>query len=675
MLDRLSSGEVLNTAEHGRDDKPHVLHRDYETRGVLVLGKVGAHRYAADRQTAVLCCAYAVDNEPVKLWTPVDAVPLEFHEAANNPNWIAVAHNAPFEMAIEQHILGPRFGWPPLSIERQRCTMAMALALSLPARLENVARALELRHQKDAVGHRLMLMMAKPRKAHKDEDPDRTHWFEDPDRLGRLYEYCQADVETERELFARLRPLSPSEQALWVLDATINQRGFCVDRSLAEAARRIAQAAAPEIDGALAEVTGGAVTAVNQVAKLQAWLQQNGCTVENLQRKTVATLLETELPPKVQRALELRQDGGQAAVKKISTLLQRAGDDDRVRGALQFHKASTGRWAGEGFQPQNLKRPQEGDLEAAIAAVKTSSYKHVRSLYPQALSLLGDLGRSLIIAAPGHTLIGADFSAIESRVLAWVANEQWKLDAYSRFDATQDPRDEPYCVLACRMLHVPDGTFTPESPERKIGKTADLACGYMGGGGAIEKFAPGVFDENKREQIKNEWRAAHPNIVNFWYAIDRAAWAAVQNRGSIIRCGPVAFRCAGTFLLLKLPSGRKVAYPLARNTLIDPQHGVVLFTDNSAGRWRDCRDGRGAYGGVWTENVVQAISRDLLAEAMQRIETAGYLIVLTVHDEIVAEVPEGFGNTKEFTRIMTRAPSWAPTLPIAAKAWTGPRFG
>ena len=215
-------------------------------------------------------------------------MPPEFIEAANNPNWIVVAHNAAFEMAIEQHILGPRFGWPLIPIERHVCTMAMALALSLPAKLENVARALELRHQKDAVGHRLMLMMAKPRKARGDEDPNRVYWFEDQDRLGRLYEYCQQDVETERELFTRLQPLSPSEQALWVLDATINQRGFCIDRDLAEAARKIAQAAGPEIDSELAEVTGGAVTAVNQVAKLQAWLEQNGCAVKDLQRKTVA---------------------------------------------------------------------------------------------------------------------------------------------------------------------------------------------------------------------------------------------------------------------------------------------------------------------------------------------------------------------------------------------------
>ena len=477
-----------------RDSGPHVLHRDYETRGVLVLGKVEVHRYAADLRTEVLCCAYAVDDEPVQLWLPGDPVPPEFIEAATNPNWIVVAHNAAFEMAIEQHILGPRFGWPLIPVERQRCTMAMALALSLPAKLETVARALELRHQKDTVGHRLMLMMARPRKARGDEDPNGVYWFEDGDRLGRLYEYCQQDLETERELFARLQPLSPAEQTLWSLDAAINRRGFCVDHDLAEAARKVAQAAGPKIDRGLAEVTGGAVTGVNQVARLQGWLKQNGCAVEDLQKKTVETLLEdAELPPKVARVLELRQDGGQAAVKKINTLLQRAGDDGRVRGALQFHKASTGRWAGEGFQPQNLKRPEVEDLEAAIAAVKTGSYEHVRSLYPKALSTLGDLGRSLIVAAPGHTLIGADYTAIESRVLAWVGNEQWKLDAHRRFDATQDPRDEPYCVLACRMLHKPDGSFTRNRPS---GGSANIRISL-----AVTWGAPVRSKELRREYL------------------------------------------------------------------------------------------------------------------------------------------------------------------------------
>ena len=289
-----------------------------------------------------------------------------------------------------------------------------------------------------------------------------------------------ADVEVERELYEHLQPLSPAEQAIWCLDARINSRGFYLDQALAAAAQKLAAAAAPEIDAELAEVTGGAVTGVNQIARLQAWLAEQGCAVESLDKKSVETLLKTELPPQVQRALELRQDGGQAAVKKIAALLDRVGSDGRVRGSFQYHKASTGRWAGAGPQPQNFKRPEIDDVDAAIAAVTTGDYDHVRSLYPRVLSLLGDLGRSLICAAPGHKLIGADFGAIELRVLAWVAGEEWKLDAYRRYDATRDPRDEPYCVLACRMLHLPEGSVTPGTRERAFGKVGDLSLRLPG---------------------------------------------------------------------------------------------------------------------------------------------------------------------------------------------------
>jgi DNA polymerase len=321
-----------------------------------------------------------------------------------------------------------------------------------------------------------------------------------------------------------------------------------------------------------------------------------------------------------------------------------------------------------------LKRPEIEDVEAAITAVATGDFDHVRKLYPHVLSLLGDLGRSLICAAPGYVLTGADFSAIESRVLAWVAGEEWKLEAYRRYDATHDPRDEPYCILAARMLKLPEGSITRGTRERIYGKTGDLACGNQGGEKAIEKFAPGIFSLAEREKIKTEWRAAHPAVCKFWHAVDHAAWTAVQQRGRIVSCGPVAFKCYGNFLFLKLPSGRKLAYPFARAKLLDPQHGAVVFADSSKGQFCDCRNGDGAYGGIWVENIVSGIARDLLAEAMVRIESAGYPIVLHVHDEIVAEVPENFGNAEEFTRLMTQRPSWALNLPIAASAWTGVRY-
>jgi DNA polymerase bacteriophage-type len=398
--------------------------------------------------------------------------------------------------------------------------------------------------------------------------------------------------------------------------------------------------------------------------------------LRNLDKQTIAKLLldsELLLPP-VRRALELRQGGAQAAVKKIDALLARAGIDNRIRGAFKHHGAATGRASGQGYQPQNLKRITIEDLDAAIAAVATGDYEHVRARYERPLAIVGECSRPTVCAASGYKLLGGDFSSIESRGLAWTAGEEWKLESYRRFDATHDPRDEPYCITACKIFRVPDGSFTKESPERRVGKTCDLAFGYSGALGAWRKFEPDKFTDIEVEKFKVEWRAAHPRIVEFWHAIDRAAWTAVRERGRVVQCGCVAFKCAGAFLQLKLPSGRKISYPNPRIKVINPREQVVLFSDNAAGRFVDCRHGRGAYAATWTENVVSGISRDLLFEAMQRIEAAGYPIVFHCHDEIIAEVPEGFVDTEEFTRLMTQVPSWASGLPIAAGVWTGPRY-
>jgi DNA polymerase len=654
----------------------HVLHRDYETRSRVDLRKVGVHRYAADHSTEVLCVAYAVNDGPVQLWVRGKPIPAEWFEAEANSSWAVAAHNDPFEAAIEQYLLHPRMNWPLVPLERHRCTMAMCLALGLPAKLGAAADALELENRKDAAGERLMHQTSKPRKPRKGENPASTYWFEDQERRDRLGCYCKQDVEVERELYDRLPLLSAAEQALSLLSNQINARGFHVDRRFAEAARRIAQAAGPEIDAELAELTAGSVTGINQVARLVKWLRDQNCTVSKLDRKTIEKLLEqTDLPPAVQRVFELRLGGAQSAVKKIDALLARAGDDDRVRGAFRFHGAATGRWAGEGFQPQNLKRPVIDDLAAAVDAVATGNYEHVKKRYPRPLAVVGDCSRSMIDAAPGHVLIGADFSSIESRVLAWVAGEAWKLDAYRRFDATRDPRDEPYCETACKIFGVPSGSYTKDSPERSIGKVCDLAFGYQGGRNAWRKFEPDKFSDAEVETFKTEWRAAHPAIVEFWYSIDRAASLALRERGQVVRCGRIDLRSSGAFLQLKLPSGRKISYPQPRLvTESGNNRRRVVFADNAAGRFADCRNGQGAYAGTWTENIVSGIARDLLAAAMLRVEAAGYNLTLHVHDELVCEVPIGFGSAQEFVRLMTRKPAWAEGLPVAASAWTGPRY-
>ena len=260
-------------------------------------------------------------------------------------------------------------------------------------------------------------------------------------------------------------------------------------------------------------------------------------------------------------------------------------------------------------------------------------------------------------------------------MLAWIAGEEWKLESYRRFDATHDPRDEPYCITACKIFRVPDGSFTKRiARARRRENLRSRVSAISGALGAWRKFEPEKFTDEEVEKFKTEWRAAHPRIVEFWHAIDRAAWTAVRERGRVVQCGCVAFKCTGAFLQLKLPSGRKISYPNPRIKVVSPREQVVLFSDNAAGQFTDCRHGHGAYGGTWTENIVSGISRDLLVEAMQRIEAAGYPIVLHCHDEIVAEVPEGSADTEEFARLMTQVPSWASGLPIAAGVWSGHRY-
>ena len=298
----------------------------------------------------------------------------------------------------------------------------------------------------------------------------------------------------------------------------------------------------------------------------------------------------------------------------------------------------------------------------------------MKKLYPKPLAIVGDCIRSMICAAPGHVLIGVDLSAIESRVLAWLAGEEWKLEAYRLYDRTGIRATNRIFVTACKIFHVPPGTYTKESPERAIGKTCDLAYGYQGGLRAFRNFLPDQFTDAEIDTFKNEWRAAHPATVKFWYDIDRAAVLAVRERGRAVQCGRIELQSTGAFLQLRLPSGRTISYPRPR-IIVDDRGGYrVVFADNTAGQFKDCRNGQGAYGGMWTENIVQGIARDLLTEAMLRVEAAGYPIVLHVHDEIVAEVPIGFGSTEKFTELMTCQPSWAEGLPIAASAWTGPRY-
>ena len=295
-----------------------ILFRDIETRSTLDLPGVGAWRYAGDPTTDVWCVAYAVDNGPVQVWTPNNPIPEEFHTAERDPDWLIVAHNDQFETAVEQRILAPRYGWSTVPIERHRCTMASALASALPAALNTVAGVLELSARKDDQGARLMRQLARPRKPRENEDPTGIYWTDDPEKLERLYAYCRNDVEVERELFHRLPPLADLEQALWVLDATINLRGFHTDGPLLEAASRIAAAAGQAVQGELTRITDGALTTTDQVAAILAWLGERGCEVKDLRKPTLKhALRRKELDPVARRVIELRLGAAHAAAAKI----------------------------------------------------------------------------------------------------------------------------------------------------------------------------------------------------------------------------------------------------------------------------------------------------------------------------------------------------------------------
>jgi DNA polymerase bacteriophage-type len=344
------------------------LLRDFETKSTLSLPDVGAWRYATHHTTDVWCCSFCVDDGPVKLWIPGDPVPIEWIEAAQNPDWVVSAFNDYFERQIEAHIMGPRYGWPIVPIERHRCLQASALALALPGRLEKVAPALSLPQQKDMNGHRLMLAMSKPRKARKDEDPG-VYWDDDLTRLKRLYIYGLQDGAVEQALHARVGFISPEEQAVWLLDQRINDRGIYIDAALARGAIKIAEAARATINAELHKITGGEVATIDQKEKLIAWVSAHGCLIANLQKGTIShALTQKNIPPEARRVLELRQAGAHAAASKYETMLDRRAEDGRVRGCFTYHGCSTGRWSSHGVQVQNLKKQSSIDAIAAVTA-------------------------------------------------------------------------------------------------------------------------------------------------------------------------------------------------------------------------------------------------------------------------------------------------------------------
>jgi DNA polymerase len=650
---------ALSELAAARDpDVPHEMHHDAESRSRVDLKTVGGWKYAADPSTEVLCVAYAVDDEPVQLWVPGDPAPSEWFEAAGNPNWTVFEHGA-FDRLIAQQILEPRHGFPAIPIERRRCSMARALAAALPASLDKAAEALGLPFRKDKAGHALMLRMTKPL-------PDGSY-IEDAASLERLYRYCGRDVEVERALSNAVPPLTDDEQPHWELDARINERGFYVDCALLDAAYEVATEAGEERQAEFRGLTG--LNSTNQTRKLIAWLGEHGCEVTDVQKGTLKHALRRKgLAPEARRAIELRLELAHASANKVKKLIAWRAEDGRVRGAMIYHGTTTGRWTSYGVQIQNFKRDGE-NVDAKIAAVMNGGDE-----LDSPVEAVGDIARAMICAPPGYRLMIGDFSGIESRLLAQISGQISKVEQWRRFDQTGDPHDEPYYINGRRC-------GLPEEKARDPGKVMDLAFGFGGGPGAWKKHAKQTFENDNTsaetiQQYCNAWRTEHRATVQYWYALRDAAIGAVRNPGQERRARNIRLCYEDLFLRVTLPSGRAISYPFARigtGRFGDP---AVIFktVDDHSRQWVDYNRGFGAWHGTFIENVVSACARDILAATMQRLEAARYPVIFTVHDEIVCEVPNGFGSLEEFKRLLTAPPDWAEELPIAAKVRESLRF-
>jgi len=676
-----------------------ILHLDIETHSVADLKKVGAYRYFDDSTTGVWCAAYAVDDEPVKLWTPDQDI-ADIYHAIEEAEFV-YCHNANFERQAFNRILGPRHGLPVPVLEQFRCTMAMAYAMALPGSLEGAAAALGLDVQKDMAGHRVMLQLARPRRVEKGKPV----WWDDKAKFEKLYDYCKNDVEVERALCKRMLKLSPTEQQIYFLDQRINDRGVMIDHKLAGKSLQVVKDATEILNDEMREATGGAVTSVTHTGVLTSWLCERGVNATSVAKAQLEDLLALDLPDDCRRALEIRRDGAKTSTAKINKMMAMRCADGRMRGNLQYHGANTGRWAARGAQLQNLPRPEAKDVTQEIRALATGLAAYIDMLCGNPMQVVADSIRGHIVAPKGRKVIAADFSQIEARVLPWLAGARWKLKLF-------ESGADIYCAAA-------KGVFGKEinkddhPDERQVGKVSELALGFGGGAMAYASMAANygidldpVLDlvwpsANKRnrekakeswkdrgkksgmtkrawvagELIKLGWRDSNPEIVEYWYDLEDAAIRAVNASGRKIKVGNVTYLKKGSFLFCRLPSGRSIVYPYPRIEKQETPWGAMKDSliyegvDSFTKKWGE----KSFYGGLASENITQAVARDVMAEAMLRVDAAGYDITITIHDEVVGEV-DADADLDDFIELMVQQPKWAAGLPIAADGFMATRY-
>lgn len=732
---------AMTIAVNGELVPAPVLHRDYETRSTIDLRKVGAHVYAAHPTTEVLLARFAFDEEEPWEWRPGQPAPRPVVDHIHRGGKIE-GHNASFEAAIDQHIMGPRHGFPIPSLQQLECSMARCAIQALPLDLARACKALNLPFQKDEAGHRLMLKMCKPRKPRKDEETvcqhcygskieevyggngnilelvcsacngtgERVYWHDSPEEIARLSEYCAQDVRAERALGKALFPMSASERRVWELDWKINNRGVRIDIDFVNAALELANKTTERLDAELHTVTNGYVEKATQVDKLKDFAKEHGVEfqlvektrrngeeyeAEAADKEALTDLLETELPPAVRRAFEIRLEAGKSSVKKLGAFGRWCGADGRARGNLQYHGAGPGRWAGRGIQLQNLRRQgvdgKHGGWDTAYRDLAELDNETLELVWGSPLDLISRMMRGAVVAEPGHELFFADLSQIEARGTVWSAGQD---------DVTELFRSggKVYEEMASYIFNISVDEViarykaNPAALERFCGKESVLGCGYGVGAAAFarnaKKKARLIVPFEIALRAVHGWRDKNYKVVELWGALEDAAKAALDCPGQIFKAGPFSFRKKGNWLQLRLPSGRIIWY---RRPSIKPRKEDLENCEEGElpprFRWKIHYWGvngvtkqwqeETTWGGKLLENGIQGMCRDIIAEAMLCHEADGYPPILSVHDEVIAEVPIGFGSVEEFISIMVdtkRHSPWADGLPVKAEGGRGLRY-
>lgn len=631
------------------------LYLDIETYSSTDLGSSGVYRYSETPDFEILLIGYSVDGGEVQVidLASGEVIPLGIKKALMDSHVIKYAHNAQFERVCLSRWLGNNF----LNPSSWRCTMVWSAYLGLPLSLEKAAVVTGVEKQKLSEGKELIRYFCSPCKPTKaNRGRTRNLPIHAPDKWERFKAYNMRDVETEMEIIKKLSkfPVPEKEWQYYFLDQKINDTGIRLDMDLVREAIHCDEFSREKLIYALRDITG--LENPNSVAQMKAWLAENGLETETLGKAAVRELMKDASEP-IEEVLKLRQSLAKSSVKKYTAMENAVCKDQRARGLLQFYGANrTGRFAGRLVQVQNLPQNHLPDLKQARSLVKMGNLKALELLYDSIPSVLSELIRTAFIPKPGYKFIVADFSAIEARVISWLAGETWRNEVFAT-------HGKIYEASASQMFRVPIEEIAKGSPLRQKGKIAELALGYGGSVGALK--AMGALQmglsEGELQPLVTAWRTANPNIVQLWWAVDNAAKKAVLQR-TITRTHGIQFEYRSGFLFIVLPSGRRLAYVKPKIDINRFGSSVITYEGvGTAKKWERIE----SYGPKFVENIVQAISRDILCYAMERLNKLGFCIVMHVHDEVVLETHPDT-SVEMVCRHMSETPAWAKGLVLRA---------